>query len=148
MINSPDNGLQHQITFLPGYDGRHPDPAHNQGVDGMEIRFTVSGPKGLVYFALDTQWYPLSAVQDHYDPTRWAEQPYQARSLEIGYHACVPQHPYHRAHPDCDFLAGQSCYSEIFYRSARSLYWVFVHEGEPAIWRELEHHYHQLKGRG
>ncbi len=147
MIPSTDKGLQHRIEFLPGYDGRHPDPTHPQDVDGMEIRFTVSGPKGLVYFALDTQWYPLSVVQDHYDPTRWAEQPYQARPLEIGYHAVTPQHPSHRAHPACELLAGRPCYAEIFYRPARALYWAFIHAGESAVWRELDNRYQQLKGR-
>lgn len=49
--------MNRKLLFLPAFDRTDPDPSKNYGVGCLELRFLVSGSKGMVELQLLTQWY-------------------------------------------------------------------------------------------
>jgi hypothetical protein len=45
-----------EITFSPAFDKRDPDPQKNYGVHGVEMRWLLHGPDGVVQFLVFTGW--------------------------------------------------------------------------------------------
>ena len=46
--------MHRRIEFAPAYDKRHPDPQKNYGIHGVEMRWLLEGPRGVIQFLVYT----------------------------------------------------------------------------------------------
>lgn len=142
-----DQPLTRTVQFIPGYDQRHTDPHKNYGVHGMDIRFLLQGPKGVVQLVLFTGWLPRAAAEEYARTFPNPPDPYQAYPADLGYHAYVPQYPDQSPMREpCWALGTAQCYYDGSTLNARHVYWILVNEEEEAMWAALKDHYDGLEG--
>lgn len=129
--------FEQSIEFLPAFDKRSDDPKTNYGINGVEMRWYLRGPDGIIQFVVYTNWQ-LPHVRD--------EQPeIQHRCLtrplpaDYGYHARVPQYEGQSA-MECRLLGGQ-CYYDGSSLYADTIFDLLVTKGHEAVWEKMRESY-------
>ena len=137
-----------EIKFIPAFDRRNPDPHKNYGVHGMEIRFHLIGPKGVVQFVVYTNMHLPKVSDELWEKTRLGSfNPFRPMGADIGYHSHTPQYEGQRKMDDCQFIEG-GCYYDGSSLQAEEFMPTFLSGGEDAVWKMLEERYKQMFGEG
>lgn len=139
------NNLQRTIEFAPAFDRRNPDPSKNYGIHGMEMRFLLKGPAGVVQFVLYTGWH-LRRVQEELDrkpvDPRFPHLLCHPTPADLGYHSPTPKYDGQTSiQESCPYLDGRPCYYDGSGLNAEPVYWGFVEHGEEWLWAEMERYY-------
>lgn len=137
--------LKRDIYFTAAYDKRHPDPGKNYGIHGAEMRFVLSGDEGAVQFLLYTNWY-LPHVTRELESKRDGKYNYfLPMPADIGYHSPKPIYEGQEVMAEtCEYLGGKPCYYDGSGLQAEVYFEVLVSEGGEALWKKMEHYYHEL----
>ena len=135
--------LEHIVEITEAYDKRNPDPAKNYGVHGVNLKFLVKGPKGVIQFLIYTNWmlpHNMEELKAKCDGHYCYLEPMPA---DIGYHSYVPMHegeaPISKS---CEYLEGKPCYYDGSSLNAEPIFDIMVSRGGDAMWAELERWYH------
>ena len=131
--------LERHVDASPAYDHRE----KRCGVHGVDLRFYVKGPKGIVQFLIYTNWY-LPHVADSIEnkPVRY-RSPFRPFPADVGYHSYTPIHEGDTPITEsCDYLEGKPCYYDGSGLMANEFFDVLVTEGLEAVWKKLEEMYH------
>ena len=152
-----------KIEFLPAWDKRSSDPKHNYGVHGVEIRWYLTGPKGIVQFVIYSNWmlpkvaaeHRLSTIEDiktgaytkAEDAGRLLRVLYEPMGADVGYHSPKPMFEDQTDRMDCPLLKaadlGDKCYHDGSGLAALDMMDVLIKEGGEAVWKKLEEYYHR-----
>ena len=117
-----------QVKFVAAFDRRHPDPAQDYGIHGVDALFTLAGEKGAIRFVLFTSW--------HFDVNRAdAPMPAQVEVHSKGDHWGTAQHA-----DDCDILGGE-CWYKCYFNLAQEAYNALVNYGDDGLWSWMECRY-------
>lgn len=139
--------LERIVRFEPGYDRRITPEGKNYGVHGMQIRFLLRGPKGVMQFLIMTDWFPPMTVREYAVFHPQPVNAYRPIPADVGYHAYHPQYEDQTPIRDeCSFLNGAPCYYDGSSLYADEVYDEFSVDGDAAVWRALEQRYDQLIG--
>ena len=142
-----DIKFEREVSFIPAFDRRDPDPKKNYGIHGVDIRFYLKGPHGAVQFILSTNWQ-LPHVQKETD-TRLPlpDMPYlfhQPMAVDLGYHSKIPIREGQTCiQQDCEFTSGP-CYYDGSTLEADRIFNILREEGDKGVWRELAIYYRAI----
>jgi len=129
---------ERRVEFAPAFDKRHTDPKKNYGVHGVELRFLLGVPGGVVQFCVYTNWMLPSARSDHFVQHVYPFEYWQApMPADLGYHAYKPQ--YDSQEPmtgECDRIGG-ACYYDGSTLNAEPVFECLIAEGSEGVWRAL-----------
>ena len=131
------------VTCSPAFDKRSKDPKKNYGIGGMQIKFLLKGPLGIIQFLISTGWFlPETQRQnrewqydhdvkfDKINPEGW----------DIGYHSPKPMYNDHTS-MDCDLMPSGKCYYDGSSLRATEMITDFLAGGTEWLWKELEEEY-------
>ena len=137
------------VEFGPAYDKRHPDPAEDQGIGCVMIRFVLKGSKGAVQFLMGSGWFLPETVEEYkakggtfekltdQDPVGW----------DLGYHSPKPMYEEQPIVTNsCPYLDGKECYYDGSGLNAKPIMERLLREGSDAVWEELAEYYHKTFG--
>jgi hypothetical protein len=133
--------FKREIEWTPAFDKRHTDPQKNYGIHGVNMKWLLTGPKGVIQFMVYTNWHlphvrreREERVSDHY-----LCQPIPA---DVGYHSPTPMHEGEKPCTEsCPYLGGKPCYYDGSGMAAVELFDVLVTKGGEAVWEEMEDTY-------
>ena len=133
--------LKRDIVISPAYDKRSSIPGKNYGIHNAEIRFLLTGPKGVVQFVASTGW-DLPHVAQELE----ANHKYKSKAwgTDLGYHSRKPRYEGQLAMGDCPYLGGKPCYYDGSTLNAELVFNLMVSEGHEAVWKRLEDYYNEL----
>lgn len=137
--------MKREITITPAFDKRDSDPSRNYGIHGCDMRFYLTGEKGVIQFVLSTNWH-LPHVHEELAGRRagWLCKP---MPVDLGYHSSVPMYEGQSLLTECcEVLGGRPCYYDGSTLNAESIYEIMLREGSEGVWRELERYYEQTFG--
>lgn len=145
--------MNRRIEFAPAYDKRHPDPQKDYGIHGVEMRWLLEGPRGVIQFVVYTNWH-LPGVQRELDlkSLRTSLIALQARyhpmPADIGYHSPMPIREWQKepTFQSCEYLGGKPCYYDGSSLGARDFFELLVEEGHEAVWQKMEEYYQRTFG--
>lgn len=128
------NALAQTIKILPGWDKR----ATNESYHGCEVVFILRGDKGVLTFAVVTDWAPMAVQQQHMNGVQRTNViGIQPKPIDVVWHSPTPPDlPYKPMHTDCPYLDGD-CYAAISKREAEALRDVLIREGSVGVWRAM-----------
>lgn len=133
--------LERRIDIAPAYD----KVSEGYGIHGVEMRWYVKGPEGVVQFLLYTNWH-LPHVQDRLDARMDSQFPHLSchpQPADIGYHSYKPRYEGQTAvQKDCHLLNGP-CYYDGSSLQAKDFYKILVEKGGDALWEALEKRYQE-----
>ena len=137
--------FKREIRFYPAFDKRDPDPDKNYGIRGVQMRWLLSGNKGVVQFVLATQWY-LPHVQKELELASYPTYNYFAPiPMDLGYHSLKPMYDGHPVTTgSCEYLDGKPCYYDGSGLNAEDIFRILVSQGGEAVWVQMEYYYHEL----
>ena len=116
------------IRFRPAYDKRHPDPAKNYGVHGVDLVCTLKGPNGAISFVLFTHWMLPNVSPTNIQPT----------PSGVDYHSPVRTNEYEHKNENCEHLDGQICYSDGSALAADDAFRALIEGGSEGLWEYLQ----------
>ena len=124
--------LTHTVTATGAYDFTPNKPGQsNYGIHGVDLTFTVSGPRGTVALTIFTNWYidPDILVRPYFANFSWhhAKEPDDST---LYYHI-----------KDCHHTGGD-CWSTSSGLYAREFQPGFIHGGTDWLWPKLEQEYY------
>jgi len=129
--------FERRVEINPAYDKRHPDPAKNYGIHGVDICFVLKGSEGAVQFVLYTGWQLPSIVDRFRDPM----------PVDLGYHSPVPHYEGQMVIAEsCELVDGKPCYYDGSTLNADPVFDALTREGEKGVWDRLEAYYGELFG--
>ncbi len=129
-----------RIEFTPAYDKRSTIPGENYGIQGLGMKFLLTGPRGVIRFVVYTMWH-LKHVRESIEPS-WPI------AADISYHSPVPTHDGQMpVTSECRYLNNRPCYYDCSLCTEQILE-ILIEHGEGAMWRELEKQYHIHLERG
>lgn len=129
------DGFETAVVFEPGWNDR--DGQH--GVQGMDIRFLLRGPKGAAGFLMTSGWVP---GEKGVNPSVATLFP---MAMDVSYHAHSPQHDGHeQATAKCPYLDGQRCFSSGSFLAADPILEAFIVRGETVVWEALRERHDEL----
>ena len=135
--------LERRIDFTPAFDRRNADPKKNYGIHGVEMRWYLIGPRGVIQFVVYTGWML---------PQIYEEEAYKSRDLSIirtlsrpmaadlGYHSPIPKYEYQLKMEECQFFEG-GCYYDGSSLAADRILQLLIAKGGEAVWLEMEEYY-------
>jgi len=129
-----------EVKFEPGFDKRSTDPGKNYGIHGVEIRFLLRGPDGVVQFVCYTGWFPASVE----DSARIGTIGCFPMGADRGYHSPTSKYEGQEPMPHCDILPGGKCYYDGSSLAGDDLMKILIAEGDEAVWKNLENYYQQV----
>ncbi len=139
--------MKKDISFDPAFDKRNSDPNLDYGIQGVTIRFVLSGELGAVQFVLDTNWY-LPHIQRefikeaHNKDEFWLEAFLCPQPVDVGYHSPVPLYDGQTILSEsCPYLDGKPCYYEGSGLQAIKVFDILIKEGNSGVWKYLEKYY-------
>lgn len=145
--------LVRNIHFSGAYDLRGKPPQRNFGIHGMELHFSVKGPKGAITATIYTTWYLPEQQQSTYEMySKYSFEPAEnlcaPNFVDIGYHAKEAQYEGQTCRPDCALTDGAPCYYD------GSGLWGnecwregFLHGGSDWLFERMEQEYrHRFEG--
>lgn len=137
-------GLLLLIESEPAYDLRDPNPSKSYGIHGVNLRFLVVGPLGVVQFLLHTNWQ-LPHVERELDSrpvdSRFPHLSCRPVPADLGYHSPKPMYEGQTPRDNCTYLGGRPCYYDGSGLNARKPYEILVAEGLDPMWEFLEDDY-------
>ena len=136
------------VEFAPAFEERHADLEKNQGVHGVELRFLLGMPGGVVQFCLYTNWMLPSARNGHFVQRIYPFDYWQApMPADLGYHAYKPQYDGQEAMSgECERLGGV-CYYDGSTLNAEPVFESLIAEGSDGVWRALAEYGTRLADR-
>ena len=145
--------MPRRIEFTPAYDKRDPDPQKNYGIHGVEIRWLLEGPRGVIQFVIYTNWH-LPEVQLELDLRSLGADlltlqcSYHPQPADIGYHSYTPLREWQKepTFESCEYLRGKPCYYDGSSLGARVFFQLLVKEGQEAVWQRMEEYYRKTFG--
>ena len=155
MKHVPDELIK-EITILPAWDKRDPDPNKNYGIHGCELRFVLKGPLGAVQFVVYTNWH-LPSVTKELITSKSMNQPIggdphwrcRPRGADLGYHSPTQRYEGQQPTKNCQYLDGRQCYYDGSSLQAEEIGMpILLQEGSEGVWKLLEKRYNQLFKRG
>jgi len=128
--------FKRETTVTPAYDKRHTDPKKNYGIHSCEIRFFLTGPKGVIQFVVYTGW-ELPHVKEEIGQRLHDMFPMGA---DVGCHSLVPMYE-NQTQMDCHLLEGGKCYYDG--SSLRAQEWMtkLIEGGTEWLWPAMEEEY-------
>lgn len=146
--------LTRKIHFTPGYDKRPKSPGDiNYGIHGGHFEFIVSGPRGVIDFSLNTNWFPTSVEEEWNSILEMTKNRSGAFGWSCVAHSKTPFPPEGEWDTDCNspsqfkcgWLGDVPCYCKgTGYEFPRKLFTLLCNEGDEALWLALEKHYHEV----
>lgn len=127
--------LERIIEFKPAYDKRDLDPKKNYGIHGIEMRWYVKGPLGVVQWVVYTNW-----MLDSVDKSNWPQSLQEPMAADLGYHSPKPMYEDQRLMTPCQFFA-EGCYYDGSSLAADTVLDILKKEGGEAVWKYLENYY-------
>lgn len=139
---------QRRIEWRPAFDRRHPDPAKNYGIHGVEMRWLVVGPEGAIQFLVFTGWQlphvvkefeqkPCSRMFGTCSCGAWSKP----MAADLGYHSRVPRYEGQSAiDENCEYIGGP-CFYDGSSLNAEQPFELLLSNGEAAVWQFLEGYY-------
>lgn len=134
------DGFRRELTILPAYDKRHPDPKKNFGIHGVDMRFVLVGTAGA------TQWVLFTGMDLPHVAQEMLSKPPLNRLMaaDLGYHALKPQYEGQTAMENCHVLEGGKCFYDGSSLMAEELLEPFLSKGPDAVWERLREEYRRL----
>lgn len=126
--------LQRVIEFDKAWDRRSSDPKKDYGVHGVDMRWYVKGPLGVIQFVVYTNWM-LS------DMGRNRDKIMPPMPADIGYHSPRPMYEGQGQMDPCALLPQGKCYYDGSSLNAERYFDILVAQGGEALWVELEKEY-------
>ena len=125
------------VEFTAAYDRRDPNPNKSYGIHGVDMRFLLRGPKGVIQFVVATNWH-LPEVQPLLTDS-WRLKP---MPFDLGYHSPVPLYDGQTTVTDsCEYLGGRPCYYDGSTLAAEKVFDRLLREGDAGVWAEMEETY-------
>jgi hypothetical protein len=143
------NEFTRQVKFYPAYDKRNSDPKKNYGIHGVDMRFLLTGEKGVIQFVIFTNWY-LPNVKEEFEAKRQFSQynAFTPMPADVGYHSYTPMYEGQNvASESCEYLGGKPCYYDGSGLYAETVFDVLVKDGDEAVWKLLEESYYDHFGK-
>lgn len=116
------------------------------GQHGMDIFFSIRGPKGAISCRIFTSWCLPQVQQSNFD--LFSKYPYgpeylmQPNIVDISYHAHEPQYEGECSRDGCSFLDGAPCYSDGSGLYGNECFRLgFLHGGSDWLFDRLEEEY-------
>lgn len=133
--------FKREIVFTPAFDKRHQDPKKNCGIHGVEMRWYLRGPKGVIQFCVMTGWN-LPSVREERKGNHTVCDIFPMAS-DLGYHSPKPMYEGHTPMTrECGQIEGGMCYYDGSGLAAEAVFDLLVQEGHESVWRRLEQEYH------
>lgn len=135
--------MERRIEFAPAFDKRHPDPKKNYGIHGVEIRWYLIGPEGVIQFVVFTNWMLARTYSEWLEPIHGLCKDHVNRPMgaDVGYHSRIPLYEGHSiTQNDCKLLNGP-CYYDGSGLRAEEWLTVLIEQGGDAIWALMEQMY-------
>jgi hypothetical protein len=149
-----------KIAFSPAWDKRSSDPKKNYGIHGVEIRWYLTGPKGIVQFVIYSNWMlPNVAMEQRArtitdirgrsqeDADRLLRVIHEPMGADVGYHSPKKLYKEQTGWADCRLLKaaglGDKCYYDGSGLAAIDMMEVLLKKGGEAVWKKLEEYYHR-----
>lgn len=132
-----------EVTFLPAWDKRDPNPNKDYGVHNVELVMVLKHPptKTAVQFVLFTGWHWLDL--DEHGFHRTVRNPCPA---DLSYHSPKPLYDEQsRAEDDC-VLTGGDCYHDGSGLGAYGVYKILLREGSDGVWKHLREYWEATFG--
>lgn len=146
-MDEEQNEFIRKVNFEAAFDKRHPDPAKNCGIHGVNIRFVLIGKKGAVQFLLYTNWQLPRVTEEHDRKPVDKQYPHllcRPMPADLGYHSRKPRYDGQEPMSDnCDILGGP-CYYDGSTLNAEPVYNRLLAEGDRGVWAALEEYYIQV----
>lgn len=141
---------ERRVDASAAYDKRHPEPAKNYGIHGVEFRFSLVGEVAAVSFGLSTGWYlPVTVgVEDADGEDRFAYTDALSRfnkirlyplPMAIHFHVATPIRDYMADQDprECDLLPGGKCYGDVTFTGSDRPFFALLRGGLEGMWEEL-----------
>lgn len=145
--------MKKEITFSPAFDKRNKNPNKNYGINGVDIRFVLSGELGATQFVLCTNWH-LPNVQKELIEGAYKKGISRMETLlsplpaDVGYHSPVPQYEGQTIISEsCPYLNGKPCYYEGSGLQAKKVFDILIEKGDAGVWEYLEEYYIEKFGK-
>lgn len=144
--------FKREIKMHPAWDKRDPDPNKNYGVHGVEMRWLLIGPAGVIQFLVFTNWHLPHVQQEMYCKGMAAQNETVLRVLftpqpaDVGYHSPEPHYEGQTSMGPCEHLDGKPCYYDGSSLAAETMFNLLVREGDEAVWKKMEERYYDTFG--
>lgn len=132
--------FERRVAIRGAFDRRHPDPSKNYGIHGMELRFTLIGPKGAVHFLVFTPMHLPHVAREMWEKNDRRYNPFETMGADVGYHSPTPFYEWQEP-CDCDLLPGGKCYGDGSALMADEFTEKFLKGGDAVVWPMLEEKY-------
>lgn len=133
-----------EIKWSPAFDKRHADPKKNYGIHGVECRWLLKGPEGVIQFLIYTNWM-LPHINEETDARPLNSQyPHllcRPMPADLGYHSRVPHYEDQETMGPCEYLDMQPCYYDGSGLNAEPLLQALLEQGGEAVWKMMEEEY-------
>ena len=132
------------VRLRPAFDKRHPDPKQNYGIHGVDMLFVLVGEKGATQFLIFTNWLLPHVTEEMIAKSTGGasaielECRFLPMAADLGYHSRTETGGVHSEM--CDVLGGE-CWYDGSGLAAERVFDRLLHEGDAAIWDELEQYY-------
>lgn len=144
------NGFERELKIAEAWDKTDSDPKKNYGIHGMDMRFYLKGPKGVIQFILYTNWHLphnekdlLRKMDEKHEDSHFVHALFCPMPADIGYHSPTPLYEGQTETSGCHLLEGGKCYYDGSSLYADTIYNIFVAGGDDALWAQLEKEYHE-----
>lgn len=138
--------FERTIEFAPAWDKRNSNALHDYGIHGVEMRWLLKGPLGVVQFVVYTNWHlPHIEAADAARAHTFDAVAYRIRRpmpADLGYHSPRPMYDGQEPRDDCPFLKGD-CYYDGSTLNADPVFDLLVEKGHEAVWARLEDYYNE-----
>ena len=134
-----------EVIFYSAWDKRSKDPAKSYGVHGVDIKFVLTGKKGVIQFLVYTNWH-LPHVEKELDTCcSNKEFPHlfcHPIGADVGYHSPTPMYDCQtKVSEECEHLGGKPCYYDGSSLEGERVLKTLIAKGSKAVWEELEKWY-------
>jgi hypothetical protein len=140
--------FEKSVEITPAFDRRNDDTHKNYGIHGVDMKFLLKGPKGVIQFALSTNWHLPNVNKELQAGCSCRMHCFmEPMATDIGYHSYVPIHEdQHPISQSCPYLEGKPCYYDGSSLQAQEIFDIMVSQGGDAMWAEMESRYKDLFG--
>jgi hypothetical protein len=135
--------LERRVSASAAWDRRHPDPAQDYGIHGVEFRFSLVGEQAAVSFNLSTGWLLPSTLgvsttsSSDYRAALWQRSRWYPQPAGLFLHFADPVAEYMREPSECDLLPGGRCYGCVSSHGADRPYFALIERGDEGLWEQL-----------
>ena len=135
-VGAPPSPYRYAIEFTSAWDRTDED----YGVHGVEMRWYLFGPEGVVQFVTYTNWMLAHNRTDN--PALLKPLP-----ADVGYHSRVPMYEGQRPMDgECPLLDGDQCYYDGSGLYAVDMFETLVSGGSDAVWAKMVEYYEEVFG--